>query len=517
METIRSIYYRGRRATLADFINNTEYKRAEEALQQSEERYKELANSITDVFFAMDEHLRYTYWNKPSEIMTGIRAEDALGKSLQEIFPDALEIKRAVKVYRKVLRTQQSQSFLNDYTNRDGRHYILEINAYPSRGGISVFVKDITERKQAEEALRQSEENYRTLFDSAVIGTIVIDAETIKVVMANQAAAKMLGFSSGEEVIGLNPLEYVPPEDRERVRELLLKEFFKHDLRQTHELRMITKDGREIWISATGARIMHKGRLAGLASFTDITEKRQQNERLIMADRLASIGELVAGIAHELNNPLTSVIGFSQLLMEKDTPDYIRKDLAFIESEAKRAVSITGNLLTFARKHAPVKQLYQINNIIEDALKLRAYSHRVNAIKVESHLAPDLPEVLVDSFQMQQVFLNIIINAEYFMTEAHRRGTLTITTEKQNGSVMISFADDGPGIPLENLSRIFDPFFTTKGTGKGTGLGLSICHGIVAEHGGQIYARSQVGKGTTIFIELPIRASTIRRVCHESG
>jgi signal transduction histidine kinase len=137
-------------------------------------------------------------------------------------------------------------------------------------------------------------------------------------------------------------------------------------------------------------------------------------------------------------------------------------------------------------------------------LKLRAYEHKVNNIKVKKQLDPDIPEVMVDYFQMQQVFLNIIINAEYFMTVAHNRGTLNIITQKQNDTVKISFADDGPGIPLENLRRIFDPFFTTKPAGRGTGLGLSICHGIVTEHGGQIYARSQLGKGATIVVELPV-------------
>jgi len=152
-----------------------------------------------------------------------------------------------------------------------------------------------------------------------------------------------------------------------------------------------------------------------------------------------------------------------------------------------------------------VKQPTQINDVIEDVLRLRAYAHKSNCIEVERHLAFDLPEIPIDRFQMQQVILNIIINAEYFMTEAHKRGTLTITTKKQNGgTVRISIADDGPGIPQENLRRIFDPFFTTKEAGKGTGLGLSICHGIVAEHGGQIYAASQPGKGATISIELSI-------------
>jgi PAS domain S-box-containing protein len=608
----------------------TERKKAEEALKDSEERYRELADSITEVFFAMDKHLRYTYWNKASEVLTGIRAEDAIGKSLSEVFPDTPGIRRAKKVYRDVLRTQKSQTFITDYTDRNGKQYIFEISAYPSRGGISVFVRDITKRKHAEEALQQSEANYRALFESAVTGTIVIDAETMKVMMANRAAAEMLGFSSAEEVIGENPLESVPREDRERIRELLVKEFFEQGLQRTHELRMITKDGREIWISANGARITHEGRLAGLASFTDITqrkkmeeaimhaaeewrntfdsindaisihdrdfriqrankafadifnmqthqvigrycyelhgggkpisgcphqqslatgkpaaaefyeshlkkyllestspifnekgetvgtvhitrdvtEQKQQNEQLMMADRLASIGELSSGAAHELNNPLTSIIGFSQLLMEKDISDDIRQDVKLIYNEAQRAVNVTRNFLTFARKHTPVKELNQINNIVEDVLELHAYEHKVNHIHVEKRLAPNLPETMVDYFQMQQVFMNIIINAEYFMIEAHNAGILTITTKKQNSNVRISIADDGPGIPPENLGRIFNPFFTTKEAGRGTGLGLSICHGIVTEHGGQIYVRSQLGKGATIFIDIPIKNST---------
>jgi signal transduction histidine kinase len=193
--------------------------------------------------------------------------------------------------------------------------------------------------------------------------------------------------------------------------------------------------------------------------------------------------------------------------MERNTPDYIRRDLAIIRDEARRAVNVTDNLLTFARKHTPVKQPCQINDIVEDVLRIRAHWHRSNGIEVERHLSADLPEIMVDYFQMQQVFINIIMNAEYFMIQAHNRGTLTATTTRQNGSVLVSFTDDGPGIPRENLTRIFDPFFTTKEAGKGTGLGLSICHGIVAEHGGQIYAASQPGRGATIFIELCINGS----------
>jgi signal transduction histidine kinase len=236
----------------------------------------------------------------------------------------------------------------------------------------------------------------------------------------------------------------------------------------------------------------------------DITEHKQIEEQLIMTDRLASIGELTSGITHELNNPLTSIIGFSQLLMEESLPDDIKKDLDVIHNEAVRASDIIKNLLTFARKHSPVKQVSQINKIMDDVLKLRAYEQKVNNIKVNTHFASDLPEIMVDYFQIQQVFLNIIINAESAMLEAHKHGTLTITTEWIGNFIITSFSDDGPGIDKKNIDRIYDPFFTTKDIGKGTGLGLSICHGIVTEHNGKIYVKSKLGKGTTFIIELPV-------------
>ena len=221
-------------------------------------------------------------------------------------------------------------------------------------------------------------------------------------------------------------------------------------------------------------------------------------------DRLASLGELAAGTAHEFNNPLTSVIGLSELLMQREVPDDVREDLKIINNEAQRAANVARNLLAFGAKHAPSRQPDQMNSIIEDVLELRAYEHKQKNIDIDKRLAPDIPKITVDYFQMQQVFMNIIINAEYFMIEAHGGGTLTIASKKHNDTVRISVGDDGPGIPPENLSRIFDPFFTTKQAGKGTGLGLSICHSIVTEHGGHIYVDSQLGKGTTIFVDLPV-------------
>jgi len=496
--SISGIMYGGQKLIFCIQRDVTERNRAEKAIRDSEESYRELADSITEVFFAMDEHLKYTYWNKASEILTGVRAKDALGKSLQDIFPDTPGLKKAEKVYRAVLRTQKSRTFINDF-DIDGRHYIFEIGAYPSRGGISVFVRDITERKKMEEAIRHAAEEWRKTFDS-ISDAISIHDRNFRIQRANKAFADIFNMQPSQIIgehcyelhKGQKPISGCPHQQSLATGKPAAAELYESHL------------GKYL-LESTSPIFNEKGEIVGTVHITrDITEQKQQNERLVIADRLASIGELAAGAAHELNNPLTSIIGFSQLLMEKDIPDDAREDVELIYNEAQRAANVTRSLLTFGRKHAPVKQPNQINNIIEDVLKLRTYEQNVNGIKVKKLLAPHLPEIMADYFQMQQVFLNIIINAEYFMTEARKRGTLTITTKKQNSNVRISFTDDGPGISRENLSQVFNPFFTTKEAGKGTGLGLSICHGIVSEHGGQIYARSQPGKGATIIVELPI-------------
>jgi len=226
-------------------------------------------------------------------------------------------------------------------------------------------------------------------------------------------------------------------------------------------------------------------------------------ERLYLTDRLASLGEMAAGIAHELNNPLTGVVALSQLLLEAGVPPEIKDDLDSIRSEGQRAASVVKNLLSFARSHTLSAQPLDINAVVSQVLSLRAYEHRVNNIEVVTHFAPNLPEIIADRFQMQQVFLNIVLNAEQAMIESKGRGNLTVTTELSGDIIRVAFADNGPGIPADIINRIFDPFFTTKEVGKGTGLGLSICYGIVTKQGGRIFAQSQPGQGATFIIELP--------------
>jgi len=233
-------------------------------------------------------------------------------------------------------------------------------------------------------------------------------------------------------------------------------------------------------------------------------ERRMMEQQLLLAGRLAAVGELAAGVAHELNNPLTAVQGYAQLLTEKaELPEEISADVQIIYREAKRASKITHNLLAFAREHTPKWDSISINDAIKDILELYAYHLIANNIEINTELTTNLPRTMADFNQIQQVFVNLLINAEQAMTDANGKGVLTIRTEQVNGYICTTFSDDGPGIAAEDIDRLFDPFFTTKEVGKGTGLGLSICYGIVNEHGGRIYARRKPSSGATFVVELP--------------
>ncbi|OGO37149.1 MAG: hypothetical protein A2147_06005 [Chloroflexi bacterium RBG_16_57_8] len=384
-----------------------------------------------------------------------------------------------------------------DFKNKAGRvrKGILSMEPIRIQGEPCVIgtLVDITERYQSEELLRD-------LAMRSPIGIYVVQKG--KFVYTNPRFQEDTGYQE-DELLGMPSLSLVTPEDRKAVRENAIQ-MLKGNRIAPYEYRVIAKNGLVRNSLETVASIWYRGERATIGSYQDVTESKRTQEQLILSDRLASIGEMVSGIAHELNNPLTGIIGFSQLLMEKDLSSDVREKLAIISGEAERAVRIVRGLLTFARRRPAAKHPSNIEEIIEDVLRLRAYEQRVNNIQVVRRFAAGVPEVMVDRFQMQQVFLNIIINAEYFMIEAHNRGTLTITTEMVGTVVRASFADDGPGIPPENLGRLFDPFFTTKEAGNGTGLGLSICHGILAEHGGRIYAVSEPGQGATLVVELPL-------------
>ncbi len=239
----------------------------------------------------------------------------------------------------------------------------------------------------------------------------------------------------------------------------------------------------------------------------EMRKLQEMQAQLVQAEKLSAVGELVSGVAHELNNPLTAVIGYAELLRAETTDEQAISDLDNILRSAERSRHIVRNLLTFARRQSSERRLVSLNDILTQTVEIQAYQLRVDNVTVVSDLDPNLPYTAVDNSQMQQVFLNIIMNAHQAIRSERDRGTIHISTRVvRPGTIRVSIADDGPGIASEVASKLFDPFFTTKEVGVGTGLGLSICYGIVSSHSGRIWADSAPGAGATFHIELPVQS-----------
>ncbi|MBW1742726.1 MAG: response regulator [Deltaproteobacteria bacterium] len=236
---------------------------------------------------------------------------------------------------------------------------------------------------------------------------------------------------------------------------------------------------------------------------TTLDELRSSHDQLLQSAKLAAIGELVSGVAHELNNPLSAVAMHTELLGSKVSDEDAMKHIDTISGQTERAISIVKNLLSFSRKQEPRRDLVSINQAVESSLSLRSYDLNLDNIEITLELDRNNPKTLADFRQLQQVFLNLINNAAQSMSEAHGRGRLVIESYTVGDMVRVSFSDDGAGIPEGKKERIFEPFFTTKDVGKGTGLGLSICYGIIEEHGGCILTEDTDGGGATFVVELP--------------
>jgi signal transduction histidine kinase len=367
---------------------------------------------------------------------------------------------------------------------------------------------ELKERKLAEEELQTEKNKLQSVIDAMADGLVIADKD-YNIIYQNEPTRIIYGDQTGGKC-------YRVYEGRDNVCDgCPVEKALMDGKSHTSERKVIAPSGETFFWENTANPVRDaRGEVvACLEVGRNITERKQAEERekelqkeLLLSSRLASIGELAAGVAHQLNNPLTCVLGFSQRLLRKITDQEANQDLRKIYGEAERAAKIVQNLLVFARHREPKKGYSDVNNIVQSALELRAYELKTSNIEVVTDLATNLPEIMLDFHQIQEVFLNLILNAEQAMTEADGGGKLIIKTEKNKRYIRSTFSDDGPGIPAENLDKIFDPFFTTKGDKGGTGLGLSVCHGIITEHGGRVYVKSKPGKGATFFVEFPIIA-----------
>jgi signal transduction histidine kinase len=241
-----------------------------------------------------------------------------------------------------------------------------------------------------------------------------------------------------------------------------------------------------------------------IISVRDITVEKKLEQQVIQSERLAAMGQMLGGFAHELNNPLTAILGVSELLQDGESNQSRVRQLGMLHQQARRATEIVQNLMYFSRPPAPGESLVNVNDLVDRTLHLHAYSLRKNNITVDFLKEEGLPQVSGDPHQLMQVFHNLILNAEQAIREAREKGTLRIRLGKKDNSVWASFQDDGPGISPEILPNIFDPFYTTKRPGRGTGLGLSICKAVLKEYGGNVEAASAPGGGAVFTVHLQI-------------
>ena len=267
-------------------------------------------------------------------------------------------------------------------------------------------------------------------------------------------------------------------------------------------------DGTPIWVEGLSATAdaAQDSQLSIEAIVRDVSERKKRDDQsrdgryqMLQAEKMAALGQTISGVAHELNNPLATILSWSERLAERNVDDKTKQGLEVILGEAERAARIVRNLLTFARKRQTTRAMVDLNQVVRETLALRAHEQEVTNIEVVEALATGLPEVFVDGHQIKQVLFNLIINAEQACLAANGRGTIVVRTihDADRGSALLEVNDDGPGIPEDRQGKVFDPFFTTKEVGQGTGLGLTVAYAIAREHGGRIWleSRSAVAPG----------------------
>ena len=280
-------------------------------------------------------------------------------------------------------------------------------------------------------------------------------------------------------------------------------------------LRLRRLDGELIWVEVTAhaAPSRKRGNADVEALIRNVSERRRMDDQsrdlyqqLLQAEKMAALGQTISGVAHELNNPLATILSWAERLAERNLDETSRRGIDVILGESERAARIVRNLLTFARKRQSTRSMIDLNQVVRETLALRAYEQRLTNIDVVTALASGLPPVFADPHQIQQVLLNLVINAEQAMLSANGRGSLVLRTwhDAERNAVVLQVSDDGPGVPTDVKNKIFDPFFTTKEVGKGTGLGLTVAYAIVQEHGGSIRVDSPATGGASFTVEFPV-------------
>jgi PAS domain S-box-containing protein len=364
-----------------------------------------------------------------------------------------------------------------------------------------------------------SADAFARLFEAVHEGVYIgqLDSTASVTLAANPHLKTMFGYAAETVDIRIQPFDpprFVDPQARRAFIERLSEEGAVTD----YLLRLRRVDNSPFWVEVTAHADppSRSGSVRIDALIRDVSERKKLEDQtrdlyhqLLQAEKLAALGQTISGVAHELNNPLATILTWAERLSQRPLDEKTRRGVETILSESERAAKIVRNLLTFARKRQSTRAMVDLNHVVRETLGLRSYEQRITNIRVVDALASGLPLVFADSHQIQQVLLNLMINAEQAMLAANGRGTLVVRSwhDVERDAVILEINDDGPGIADEVRPKIFDPFFTTKEVGKGTGLGLTVAYAIIQEHGGRIRLSSQTGEGASFYVELPISAT----------
>jgi len=479
--------------------------------REAERRYRELFDNVQEGLFFATPDGRFVEVNDALVRMLGYRSREEL-----------LQVDIRNKVYSSAERHQEFADQMNQhgvvrnreeaFIRQDGTLVHVLINAFAVRDTQERILQyrglmlDITGLKSFQAELQRERDFSGKILNNTQSLILVVD--TAGLVSYGNRRWYDMGYEQ-RQLLG-KPLEDLVAAPRRQIFTDAFNATLAGNQVDNLDLQILRGDGRVGQFSVNLSPMRdEQGNITSLVVvMTDITDAATLQSKLMHAEKMAAVGQLVSGVAHEVNNPLTAILGFADLLMENnELPESARKDLRVILQEAQRTKQIVQNLLSFARQMPPQRKPVQVNSILRRTVQLRSYDFHSHGVTVIEHLEQELPYVIGDSHQLQQVFLNILNNAWDAVRETGRPARIEIMTSGLGNVVEVSFRDNGHGIT--HADRIFDPFFTTKEVGKGTGLGLSICYGIVREHGGEILCHNNVDdEGATFIVRLPASSET---------
>jgi PAS domain S-box-containing protein len=501
-------------------------KTMERAAQEAQDKLRKIAEMGDVGVLVYDQDFRIEFANQMAAEITGCRVEELLGSEITRF------LDRADRIYLKglysPLHLEENRRLCMEMpllrVDRERKWVEICLALARGTGGeikTYAYIRDLTERIHMENELRKTNEFLQKVIRSSVDGIIAADMKG-NIIIFNEGAERLLGYRA-EEVIGhVHITQLYPPG--------MAKEIMRRLRGDTHgppgklpstPTTLIAKSGEHIPVHISAA-IVYEGerQIASVGIFTDLRERIKMQEQLeetykqlLQSEKLASLGKLAAGVAHEINNPLGGILMFSNMLLEQVRDEQVARDLQEIVDQTVRCQEIVQGLLDFARKRGEEQVPVQLNQVIDKCIALLENQALFLNVRIERRMAPDLPAIPADPGQMNQVLTNLMVNAAQAM---QGKGTLSIRTwhEGSPPEVHVEVSDTGCGIPDEHLARIFDPFFTTKEVGKGTGLGLSTTYGIVRRHGGEIQVRSRVGQGTAFHLKFQHEPSAPKNSDH---